>query len=175
MQTQTLMESQTEQSQQTANSNLEILDLTALARNVVCDYAAVVKSHPLRFEGDCLCPVLGDRERLTRMLLNLLSNAVKYSAAGRAVTVSVWQSDSTVCLTVADCGVGIPTAEVERLFLPYRRLDKTLDTTDGRGRGLVVVQNIVQAHGGTISVQGAPERGTTFDICFKKAMGDPAA
>ncbi|MDQ3812982.1 MAG: HAMP domain-containing histidine kinase [Armatimonadota bacterium] len=152
--------------------NLEEVDLTALACDVVQDYGAVVKSHPLRFEGDRPALILGDRERMKRTLWNLLSNAFKYSAAGREVTVSVWQRGAHVYLTVLDRGVGIPTADGERLFLPYKRLDCTCYQAEGSGLGLVSVQEIVEAHGADISVQGAPGPGMTFEICFKARMKD---
>jgi len=152
--------------------NLDEVDLTELARDVVRDCEAIRKDHPLGFEGDRPCPILGDRERLKRMLLNLLSNAVKYSAAGREVTVSVWQRGARVYLTVLDRGVGIQTADTERLFLPYRRLDCTRDMAEGSGLGLVSVQEIVEAHGGDIGVQGAPGQGTTVEVCFKSRMRD---
>ena len=82
----------------------EEIDLTALVREVVTDFSSSVTSHPIRFEADGACPIIGDRQRLQRMLLNLLSNAVKYSDAGREVTVSVWQRNDQVFLSVQDRG-----------------------------------------------------------------------
>ncbi len=84
----------------------EEVDLTALAREAVRDYGAAMRSHPLHFEDGGACFVIGDRERLKRLLLNLLSNAVTCSEKGREVSVAVWRRGANVCLVVQDGGKG---------------------------------------------------------------------
>jgi signal transduction histidine kinase len=147
--------------------NFEETDLTALARKVAADFSASVSSHPICFEGEGACPILADQQRLSRMLLNLLSNAVKYSEAGSEVTVSVWQRGAQALLSVQDRGVGVPPSETERIFLPFKRLDRTSSMADGSGMGLASVQKIAEAHGAEIRVQGAPRQGTIVEIAFK--------
>lgn len=147
--------------------NCEKMDLARLARDVTCDYEASVQSHRFRFEGEGPCLIHGDAQRLRRVLLNLLSNAVKYSAAGREVCVTVWKRGEFVRLTVEDHGVGICPSEAETLFRPFVRLDRTKAMADGSGLGLLSTKRIVEAHGAEINVQGAPDQGTTFEICFK--------
>lgn len=142
----------------------EILDLTELAQEVVTDCRAIMPSHLLSCEG-ASGRIHGDRERLRRLLFNLISNAVKYSDAGTRVRVEVWPRETHVCLCVHDQGRGIPPAETERIFLPFTRLEPSGDTA-GEGLGLASVKRIADAHGATVLVQGAPGRGTTFEVCF---------
>jgi signal transduction histidine kinase len=143
------------------------VDLCQLTSEVVHDWGTVFKTHPVSMEGEGTCCVLGDRERLRRLLFNLLSNAVKYSEAGREVNVSVWRHGARICLKVQDDGTGIPTAKTERMFQPYTRLDPTLHMACGDGLGLASVKRIADAHGAEINVQGAPGRGTAVEVLFK--------
>lgn len=147
--------------------NFTEVDLTAVAREVVDDFAASITSHPIHFQGDGSCPILGDCQRLQRLLFNLLSNAVKYSDAGREITVSVWRRGSKAFLSVEDRGIGIAPSDTERMFLPFKRLDQGCEMADGAGMGLASVQKITEAHGAEIHVQGAPDQGTVIEVCFK--------
>jgi len=145
------------------------LNLTRLARETACDFEAgeadeVGMSHPVCFEGEADCWVLGDREQLRGVLLNLLSNASKYSAPGRTISVSVWCHDGDAHLSVEDRGVGIEPIENERLFEPFHRLDSTRHMADGDGLGLASVSRVIQAHGGEVVVSGVPNQGTVVDV-----------
>lgn len=151
--------------------NFAEVNLTAVAREVVDDFAVSITSHPIHFQGDSSCPILGDCQRLQRLLFNLLSNAVKYSDAGREITVSVWRRGAQAYLSVEDHGIGVAPSDTERMFLPFKRLDQGSAMADGTGIGLASVQKIVEAHGAEIHVQGELSQGTTIEICFKLADG----
>ncbi len=106
--------------------------------------------------------VAGDEERLVQVVINLVSNAVKFSPGGR-VTVSVDQVDGSVRVAVADTGRGIPDADLEQIFEPFRQASDTLpDGPRGTGLGLPIARQIVRAHGGDLLVSSTPGRGSTF-------------
>jgi two-component system sensor histidine kinase KdpD len=124
-----------------------------------------------RFVVECapsLLRVDADPDALDRILKNLVSNAVKYSPPGSTVTVTArGRADgSAVELTVADEGAGIPRAALPRVFEPYYRAPDALGAARGAGIGLAVVKALVDAHGGSIRVDSAPEFGTrvTFEL-----------
>ncbi|MBC7933578.1 MAG: HAMP domain-containing histidine kinase, partial [Rubrivivax sp.] len=103
----------------------EELDLSALVNEVVREQAEVWESHRLHFAGDTRCLMTGDPQKLERVILNLLSNAIKYSVRGSSVAVTVETHGATAVLTVKDEGVGIAPQDLERIFLPFTRLDRT--------------------------------------------------
>ena len=110
--------------------------------------------------------VLGDEHQLERLLLNLVSNAVKFTPDGGTVVVSVSASASSVVLSVADDGIGIPAAEQEAVFGRFfRGTEATREVIPGTGLGLAIVQAIVEHHGGTLSLTSAPGKGTT--VCVR--------
>jgi len=94
------------------------------------------------------------------LLTNLISNAVKFGRAS-PVRVEVAGSGSGARLVVEDRGVGIRPQDRERVFQPFTRL---ADSGQGIGLGLWIVRQIVQAHGGTVDVQGEEGKGTTFVV-----------
>ena len=107
-------------------------------------------------------PILGDAHRLHQALLNLLSNAVKYCDSGDNVTVSVKCGEDLVTVSVADTGPGIPTDALPSIFERFYRVPGTERRVVGTGLGLAITQQIVEAHGGEISVSSEEGHGTTF-------------
>ena len=104
---------------------------------------------------------------LYRLVYNLVENAIKYNTPGGTVTVGVAQQDKHIRLTVADTGTDIPEELKERVFEPFFRLDKSRSRAlGGVGLGLALVREIVNVHGGSISVKDNPDGGTTFEIVF---------
>jgi signal transduction histidine kinase len=123
-----------------------------------------------RFEVRCEEPlpaVEADPDALDRILKNLVSNAVKYSPRGSAVTVSArGVGAGAVELAVTDEGRGIPPDVRERVFEPYFRVPASVGAARGAGLGLAVVKSLVDAHGGTIAVDGAHGPGTRITLVF---------
>ncbi|MGH7392783.1 MAG: GAF domain-containing sensor histidine kinase, partial [Candidatus Rokuibacteriota bacterium] len=103
--------------------------------------------------------VLADPDALDRVLKNLVSNAIKYSPPGAAVRVTACAVGGRVEIAVADQGRGIPADALPRLFEPYYRAPGS-EGARGTGLGLAVVKALVEAHGGTVSVESAPGTGT---------------
>jgi len=102
------------------------------------------------------------RASLKRMLENLLSNAQKYGEASKAITVCVRREDDLMMLSVHNEGTPIPPADMVRLFKAYERIEDT--AVRGWGLGLPYVQNVAESHGGTVAVDSAAQRGTTFTV-----------
>ncbi len=109
--------------------------------------------------------VVGSASRLQKVMDNLLSNAVKFNVEGGFVTVSAQQKGSYVQTDVADTGVGIPPAELPKLFADFYRGVQT--DVEGAGIGLSVARRIVEAHGGRIWAESpCPETGIGSKFCF---------
>lgn len=110
---------------------------------------------------DDLPMVYGDTVQLTRLIQNLLSNAIKYHGAEPPqILVSVKRRPAEWVFSVRDNGVGIAPLDRERLFLPFNRLHGR--EIQGNGLGLAICRSIVEQHGGLISVESAPNQGSTF-------------
>jgi signal transduction histidine kinase len=106
---------------------------------------------------------VGDQRLLRHVLTNLITNAVKYSAAGRSVRVNVRREGPSAIITVADHGVGIPAADLQRLFQPFQRGCNVSDLP-GTGLGLVIVKKCLDAHGGSLELDSVEGVGTTARI-----------
>jgi signal transduction histidine kinase len=116
-------------------------------------------------------PVTGDQVLLERLINNLLDNAERYNIAGGTIAISTTAHDATSVLRVANTGTVVPADIVERLFLPFTRLD---DRTrhDGFGLGLTLVSSIAAVHGGTVHATAVPAGG--LDITVRLPRRDNA-
>jgi signal transduction histidine kinase len=118
------------------------------------------------------CPPLPDRVYIDRdmwekIVLNLLSNALKFTFEGRISVRTVWH-DGQVDLVVSDSGVGIPVADLPRMFERFHRVThRRARTHEGTGIGLALVQELARLHGGTVTVASEEGRGTTFTVSVK--------
>jgi two-component system phosphate regulon sensor histidine kinase PhoR len=115
-----------------------------------------------------------DPERLRQVLTNLIDNAIKYGRAEGHVTVAGRAlADDRVELSVRDDGPGIPMEAKERVFERFYRVDKARSREQGgTGLGLAIVKNVMEAHGGTVRVESAPDEGTTFFLTLAAAKPD---
>ncbi|MBL9038894.1 MAG: two-component sensor histidine kinase [Archangium sp.] len=106
-----------------------------------------------------------DRSAIAGAVLNLLQNAFKYTGESKRIALKAERRRAEVVISVEDNGIGIPRRELRRIFERFYRVDSLLSrVTEGSGLGLSISQRIVQAHGGTISVDSTPEKGSTFRI-----------
>ena len=115
--------------------------------------------------------VMGDRTRLRQLLLNLVTNAIKYTPRGGSVELAVVRrpAEEEVAITVRDTGIGISTSDLPHVFDRFWRADRARSRASERGGfglGLAISQWIVQAHGGTITVQSRLGRGTVFSVAL---------
>jgi two-component system sensor histidine kinase SenX3 len=101
-----------------------------------------------------------------------VDNAVKYSDEGGLVTVSLATVDGSVELQVADQGIGIPMASLDRIFERFYRVDRARSRgTGGTGLGLSIVRHVVTNHGGEVNVRSREGEGSTFILRFPSIHG----
>ena len=109
------------------------------------------------------------------MLLNLISNAVKFTPEGGAVSVKVAPRDAaTVRVSVVDTGIGIAAKDLERLAQPFEQVEgQHSKSTQGTGLGLALTKSLIELHGGAMTIESEPGRGTTvwFDLPTRAPEG----
>jgi heavy metal sensor kinase len=143
------------------------VDLEALLLDVLDAGVRLAQGTGITVRLERVTPVAipGDASALRRAMLNLVENAVKYTPAGGTVELSLALGDGHACVQVHDTGVGISRENVERIFQPFVRLEPARShDTEGAGLGLAIARSIVLAHGGRLSVESAPDDGSTFTI-----------
>lgn len=142
---------------------MEELDLTAEARAAV--EQMVLSGRDIRLEApEEQLTILADRQRLGQVFANLLTNAIKYSPNGGQVLVRVGYEEDRATIEVSDQGVGIPPSALPHLFSRFYRVGETMEGTKGLGLGLYITHRIVEAHGGSISVESELGSGSTFTV-----------
>ncbi|MCX6833860.1 MAG: ATP-binding protein [candidate division Zixibacteria bacterium] len=107
--------------------------------------------------------IMADPSQLHQVLVNLVVNAIQAMPRGGKLTITTRHKDPAVCLAIEDTGTGMSPEVQKHLFVPFFT---TKDVGQGTGLGLAVVQGIVTAHGGTISVNSHEGQGSTFEICL---------
>lgn len=130
----------------------------------VCDLSSAVYGQRFEMDGDAIMGWWG-REAIKRALENLINNAVKYGAPGTPVRISFQKYDDRMLLSVHNEGEPIPVDQVENVFQVFRRAKAAKQgPQQGWGIGLPYVRSVAESHGGSIDVDSAQERGTTFSI-----------
>lgn len=110
---------------------------------------------------DNLPDVVADAAQLQQVLVNLVVNAIQAMPEGGRLTIATHHRKPVAVLTVSDTGLGMSDEVCERVFLPFFT---TKDVNEGTGLGLAVAHGIVSAHGGRISVESRPGRGSCFEV-----------
>lgn len=115
--------------------------------------------------------VVGDRSRLTQVIINLLVNASKYSHERTTVTVDVGGAGGKAVISVRDRGLGIPAEMIATIFEPLQQVDSHRDNAaGGLGLGLALVKRLVELHGGTVHAESdGPGRGSVFVVSLPLA------
>jgi signal transduction histidine kinase len=145
-------------------------NIAELVRQTLDAYRFQIQQHGFELRENIavdLPPVSVDREAIARSLLNLINNALKYSPKDKFLGVNVYRENGSVRLEVEDHGIGIPRGEQSKIFEKfYRAGDPLVHNTKGSGLGLSLVRHIVQAHGGRVTVESAPGKGSKFTIAL---------
>ncbi len=141
---------------------ISVIEVNAQAKNI-----KLIKNIPA-----VLPPLPLNAERLKQALENIMGNAVKYTPANGQVEVAVSADSKKLSIAVSDTGIGISLADQKRLFGKFFRANNALKhDTEGTGLGLYIARNIVEAHGGAITVKSAASKGTTFTVALPLGKG----
>ncbi|HEX5031941.1 MAG TPA: HD domain-containing phosphohydrolase [Candidatus Eisenbacteria bacterium] len=148
----------------------ELIDETiGLLRDAADEKGIVLGSEPVR--RDLI--VEADRNLVRRVLLNLGTNAIKFTPKGGRVTFRAQLNERSVKLTVEDNGIGIPAEELTKVFEKFHQVDDSLSRKyPGVGLGLFVAKSIVEWHGGEITAESEPGRGSRFVVALPATPGD---
>lgn len=159
------------ESGQRARELLE-LDIVEVARRSLelIEPQAQPRGISIRLEAPPTLALRADRTEMEMIFNNLISNAVKYNRDGGSVVITLGRDPEGVLFVVSDTGIGMSTEESARLFGEFVRIknEKTVRIL-GSGLGLSIVKRLVELNNGTISVESAPDVGTTFTIRLKNA------
>ena len=146
----------------------EKIIVDALVDEVLADLEPLAQEKSIKLIGKCkAATMIGSDILIYRLVYNLVENAIKYNHLGGQVTVTAYQKEKQVYLSVADTGSGIPEELRERVFEPFFRVDKSRSRElGGVGLGLALVREIVRVHDGSITVKSNPSGGTIFEVLF---------
>ena len=147
------------------------IDLGELTAELAAMFHSAVDSAGLELVIDCptlSVPIWVDRDLWEKIVPNLVSNAFKFTFAGRIV-VRLGETETCAVLEVTDTGVGIPEDQLPKIFDRFHRVPGTTGRThEGTGIGLSLVRELVELHGGRVTVQSIVGRGTTFRVEIPK-------
>jgi signal transduction histidine kinase len=157
---------------------LSVISLEEIAHSEVRSARAVAEQEGLTLIEDYelgLKPVLGDRERLDRVFANLIQNAIKFTPDGGSITVCLRNDGDFVRADVIDQGIGIAEDQLERIFERFYQVDGSSKRRfGGTGLGLAIVKEIIDAHGGEITVSSEVGIGSTFSFGIPAATEEPS-
>lgn len=142
--------------------------LDAIVEEVLADLEPLAQEKNIKLIGKCEdATMIGSDILIYRLVYNLVENAIKYNHPLGQVTVTAYQRNKRVYLSVEDTGSGIPNELRERVFEPFFRVDKSRSRElGGVGLGLALVREIVRVHDGSICIKSGKTEGTIFEVTF---------
>ena len=145
--------------------------LDAIVEEVLADLEPLAVEKNIKLIGKCEdATMIGSDILIYRLVYNLVENAIKYNHPLGQVTVTAYQRNKHVYLSVEDTGSGIPKALRERVFEPFFRVDKSRSRElGGVGLGLALVHEIVRVHNGSICIKSGKTGGTIFEVTFAQS------
>jgi len=150
--------------------NIETFDLKSSVRHLCEVMRSDLEARRHKITIGCekeLPEVTADRQRIEQVLINILTNAIKYTPDGGKIDIKLTQSPQAdrVFIQVKDNGVGIPEEDMAHLFERFYRVDKSRNLdTGGTGLGLAIAKELLEAHGGKISIDSRFQEGTTVNM-----------
>lgn len=144
--------------------------LDAIVEEVLADLEPLAQEKNIKLIGKCEdATMIGSDILIYRLVYNLVENAIKYNHPLGQVTVTAYQRNKHVYLSVEDTGSGIPKELRERVFEPFFRVDKSRSRElGGVGLGLALVREIVRVHDGSICIKSGKTGGTIFEVTFEQ-------
>jgi len=147
----------------------EPVDLNTLITEVVASARAAGPYHPIEIKLEASeIFVLGDSQRIHQVIANLLANARTHTPNGTEISITAMQEASETTIAVSDKGPGLSKADQDRIFERFYRADpsRVRNSGEGSGLGLSIVDAVMKAHGGYVSVKSEVGRGATFTLHF---------
>jgi len=147
------------------------IDLNQITREVLGDLDVAIDASGARVEVAELPTVIADPLQMRQLLQNLIGNAIKFHAAGASPTVKIYSEQNgepTASLIVEDNGIGFDGRQVDKVFLPFKRLNGR-NEYEGSGMGLTICRKIVDSHGGTITAESERGKGSRFVVTLPPA------
>jgi two-component system sensor histidine kinase ArlS len=146
--------------------------LDAIVEEVLADLEPLAVEKNIKLIGKCEdATMIGSDILIYRLVYNLVENAIKYNHPLGQVTVTAYQRNKHVYLSVEDTGSGIPKELRERVFEPFFRVDKSRSRElGGVGLGLALVREIVRVHDGSICIKSGKTGGTIFEVTFAQRL-----
>lgn len=142
----------------------DALDLIPRVLKIVEEVRTTHPGRRIDFQPEFPCKLRVDGDRFEQVVSNLVANAVVHGDPTRTITVTLGTDDGVTRLSVHNYGPAIEPAFLPLLFDPFERGGCPLGHSDGLGLGLYISKCIIEAHGGTITVESSPERGTRFEV-----------
>ncbi len=140
-------------------------DLNEVVKETVEQIQSTTSKHRIRIEGRTSQLVWGDRDRIGQVLTNLLTNAVKFSPLADTIIVQLTAAQDAVVVSVQDFGIGIEKEHINHIFDRFHRVsDPEEKTYPGLGIGLYIAREIIQRHGGTLTVESEKWKGSLFSF-----------
>jgi two-component system OmpR family sensor kinase len=147
----------------------EPVDLNTLITEAVASARAAGPNHPIEIKLEASeIFVLGDSQRIHQVIANLLANARTHTPNGTEISITAMQGASETTIAVSDKGPGLSKADQDRIFERFYRADpsRVRNSGEGSGLGLSIVDAVMKAHGGYVSVKSEVGRGATFTLHF---------
>jgi signal transduction histidine kinase len=143
----------------------EKIDLAAIVQTTMDDFQPLLRASELTWRdvrpgGPVV--VVGDPRRFVQVIANLVANAIKFTPPGGTITTKVAVQDDAVEVCIQDTGRGIAKESIPNLFQRYQRSIDAAHQVAGTGLGLLIVREIIEAHGGVVGVDSTPGVGSTF-------------
>ena len=158
----------------TLRLHIQPLNLKSMADGVLrlCEPLVQHKAIQLINRIDPGCPIVdGDQERMEQIFYNLIGNAIKFTSAGQ-VEITAQARDASVEIQVKDSGVGIAEEELEHIFEAFEQVSGA-DQTGGTGLGLSITKQLVEFHGGHLTVQSVLGKGSCFSFTLSRSIDQP--
>ena len=145
------------------------VDLSTLIKEAVTSAQVAGPEHPITSDIAHDVHTQGDSDKIYQVVTNLLANARAHTPIGTAIHVATYSADNGTFVTVADKGPGLTTEDQQHIFERFFRVDtsRQRNSSDGSGLGLSIVDEVMKAHGGSVSVSSEPGNGATFTLHFK--------
>ncbi|HVS79359.1 MAG TPA: ATP-binding protein [Candidatus Paceibacterota bacterium] len=148
----------------------EDVDLDGIVHDILDGLQAIYLNRAFLLHGEITCCVPGDPERIGQAITNILMNAVKYSPADQPVEVDLREVGDEVLVSVRDHGIGIDSTHHVSIFKRFYRVSGISEETfPGLGIGLYISSKVIERHGGRITVESAPGKGSEFTVALPAA------